>query len=452
MFDVRQQGAIGDGCSKDTLAIQKAIDRAGESGGVVYFPAGNYLSGTLHLRSGVTIELSEDAVLIANREDSDFDACEKLDYESFADHETTSFRYALLCGEEVQNICIRGRGFIDGRGTERGGPKPIALKRCRQISITDVTLKNAPNYNLSLLGCAHAEIRNVTIVNGFVDGIDVDCCRHVNIANCRIESRNDAICLKTSLALGARHSTQHITINDCILTTTRNAFKLGSESAGDFKNIALTNCTILHRPEIFQERPAAGISLLAVDGGNIEGVVISDISLTGVRVPIFIRLGNRGLGQIGPPLPGQLHNVSISRVVAKQADLAALIAGIPGHCVARLSLNNISTSLLCGGKSEAAQLEPAEKIDTYPHASMFGVLPACGVYIRHAVDLTLDDVKLRLENLDTRPALFMDDVENISVRHFDVAPKTGAESMVRLERGRAEPFFPPLAVTIESAR
>jgi Endopolygalacturonase len=436
-FDVREQGAIGDGRSKDTLAIQQVIDRAGESGGgVVYLPAGNYLSGTLHLRSGVTLELSEGATLIASRDESDFDSYEKLDYESYADHETTYFRHALICGEDLQNICIRGRGLIDGQGDKRGGPKPIALKRCQQISITDVTIKNAPNYNLSLLGCAHAEIQGVTILNGFVDGIDLDCCRHVSITNCRIDSRNDAICLKTSLSLGTRSSTQHISISDCVMTTTRNAFKLGSESAGDFKNIILTNCVVLHRAEIFEARPEAGISLQAVDGGSIEHVVISNVALAGVCVPIFIRLGNRGRGQLPPPLAGQISHVSISQVVATGAELAALIAGIPDQYVRRVSLKDIRVSLLGGGRSADAQREPDEAIDSYPRASMFGVLPAYGLFIRHAAELSLNEIELRLECEDERPALVIDDAENISLLHFDAEPTTGEEPIIRLKEVR----------------
>jgi polygalacturonase len=423
-FDVREQGAVGDGRSKDTLAIQQAIDRAGQSGGVVYLKAGNYLSGTLHLRSGVTLELAAGATLIASPDESDFDSYEKIDYESYADHETAYFRHALLCGEDVQKICIRGRGVIDGQGNKRGGPKPIALKRCRQIAITDVTIKNAPNYNLSLLGCAHAEIQGVTILNGFVDGIDLDCCRYVQITNCRIESRNDAICLKTSLSLGTRSSTEHIIVSDCVLATTRNAFKLGSESAGDFKNIVFINCVIRHRAEIFEARPEAGISLQAVDGGSIEGVSISNIALTGVCVPVFIRLGNRGRGQSPPLRPGQISNVSISHVVATQAELAVLIAGIPGHYVSRIRLSDIRVSLLGGGKSADAHHKPDESIDSYPRASMFGVLPTYGLYIRHAANLALDNVKLRLENADERPAIVIDDAENISLVHFDAGHLT----------------------------
>lgn len=430
-YDVRQHGATGDGRVKDTLAIQSAIDRAGENGGLVYFPSGNYLSGTLHLRSGVTLEISEGATLIASRDESDFDIYEQLGYESHADHETTYFRHALLCGEDLQNICLRGRGTIDAQGSGRGGPKPIALKRCRGISVTELTIRNAPNYSLSLLGCDDAEIKGIAIFNGYVDGIDLDCCRHVSVRNCRVQSRNDAICLKTSLALGVNSSTENITVNDCTLTTTRSAFKLGSESSGDFKNVLFTNCTVLYSPEIFEERPEAGISLQVIDGGQIEGVVVSNISLTGVCVPVFIRLGNRGRGQAEENrLPGKLGDVLISRIVATRADLAGVIAGIPGEYVADISLKNMCVSLLGGGNSADAAREVEELIDGYPRPGMFGVLPAYGLFIRHARDLKLDGVNLRLETPDERPAVVIDDVENIDLRNMFVESAGGSDPVV----------------------
>ena len=190
------------------------------------------------------------ATLVASPDDRDFDRYEKLQYESFADRETTDFTFALLQGRRLQHLSIIGPGRIDGNRRSRGGPKPIALKQCRHVTIRDLTLENAPNYNISLLGCDHVDIQGVTIRNGYSDGIDPDCCRHVRIAGCRVESRDDAIVLKTSLALGVRRSTEYVVVTDCDLVNVRNGLKIGTESSGDFKNIVFRNCTLSGRAEI----------------------------------------------------------------------------------------------------------------------------------------------------------------------------------------------------------
>src|SRR5438552_1450572 len=194
-FNVRRFGGKGNGQVKDTAAVQCAIDDAGREGGCVYFPPGRYLCGTVRLRSHVSLHLENGATLVAAPERSDFDEYEKLDYNSFSDMETTDFNFALIRGREVEHIAILGPGRIDMARTKRGGPKPVALKLCRNILVRDLTIENSPNYNLSLLGCDFVDIMGVTIRTGYCDGIDPDSCRHVRIANCFIESRDDSFVL-----------------------------------------------------------------------------------------------------------------------------------------------------------------------------------------------------------------------------------------------------------------
>jgi hypothetical protein len=427
---VRDHGARGDGKIKDTAAIQAAIDAAAP-GGVVFFPPGDYLSGTLKLRSHLVLRLDAGATLIASPEDADFDPYEKLEYESFADRETTDFTFALLQGRHLQHLSIIGPGLIDGNRRSRGGPKPIALKQCRHLAIHDLTLENAPNYNISLLGCDDVDIRGVTIRNGYSDGIDPDCCRHVRIAGCRVESRDDAIVLKASLALGVRRSTEYVVVTDCALVNVRNALKIGTESSGDFKNIVFQNCTLSGRAEFwdpppFDMRPfpSAGVSIQNVDGGRLEQVVVSDITMHNVRAPIFVRLGERGWGQAVPEA-GELTKIAISDVVATGAEWTSSIMGVPGHDVSDIALSNIRISGKGGGDAALIARQVPQRNREYPDAARFRNLPAYGLYCRHVTRLRVEQTALTVDTPDPRPALILDDVREATVKSLVATAPSG---------------------------
>jgi polygalacturonase len=428
-INVRDLGATGNGVVKDTGPVQAAIDTAEKEGGAtVTFPAGRYLCGTIHLRSNVTIHLPAGATILASRDEEDFDPYERLPFTPVNDRETTYFHYALLAGEDVRQVAVIGEGGIDGNRPKRGGPKPIALKRCQHITIRGITITNAPNYSISLLGCDHVDIDGVQVLNAYSDGIDPDSCRFVRIANCLIDSHDDAICAKASLALGSRRSTEHLAVTNCILSTECNNIKLGTESSGDFKNIAVTNCAIYRRPS--GARPAtSGVAIESVDGSNIDGVVVSNITMQEVRAPIFIRLGNRGRG-MNPPVPGSLRNVSISNVVASLSDLPTPIMGIPGSPVRGVSLSNLNITVKGGGTFRGLDLP--ENVDGYPDADVWGTYPACAFYCRHVEGLTLSNVRLRCLEVDARPAAILDDVVDVDIDGLKAPAGTGEHPRIWL--------------------
>jgi len=430
IFNILQFGAKGDGKSKDTAAIQAAIDDAAKTGGgTVVFPAGDYLSGKLRLRSSVALYLGPGSTLIASPDKADFDAYEKLTYDTFSDEETSYFHYALITGEGVENISVTGPGTIEGNRNQRGGPKLIALKTCRLISIHGITLQNSPNYNISLLGCDYVDIDGVTIFNGYADGIDPDCCQFVRIANCYVETFDDAIVPKTSPSLGYLRSTENLTVTNCVLTTSSYALKLGTESSGDFKNIAFSNCTVFSRRDKWNRGPLGGVAIESVDGGNIDRVVVTNIAMHDVWAPIFIRLGGRGRAQ-KTPTPGTLRNVSISQIVATGAALASSITGVPGGDVGPVWIQDSRISVV--GKGSAARLdrEIPEEIPAYPEADMFGELPCYALYCRHVNGLVLDRVDFALENADERPALVADAVKRFELLSFRAAPPSGSQPTV----------------------
>jgi hypothetical protein len=428
---IRDHGARGDGKANDTAAIQAAIDAAAP-GGVVFFPPGDYLSGTLRLRERLVLKLAAGATLVASPEDADFDPHEKLDYDSFADRETTDFSFALLQGRRLQHLSIIGPGRIDGNRRSRGGPKPIALKQCRHVTIRDVTLENAPNYNISLLGCDDVDIRGVTIRNGYADGIDPDCCRRVRITGCRVESRDDAICLKSSLALGVRRSTESVVVTDCDLVNVRNGLKIGTESSGDFRNVVFQNCTLSGRAEIWKPSlldvrffPSAGVSIQNVDGGRLEQVVVSGITMMNVRAPIFVRLGARGWGQ-AVPAAGALTKITISDLVATGAEWTSSIMGVPGRDVSDIALSDIRITGKGGGDAALVSRPVPERDREYPDAARFRNLPAHGLYCRHVTGLRVERTTLTVDESDARPALILDDVRSATVKDLAAtAPSDG---------------------------
>ncbi len=431
-YNAVEFGARADGKSKDTQSIQKAIETCSEDGGgTVYFPRGTYITGSLHLGNRVALYLDHGATLKASPDQNDFDPYEELGFKNDADQETSFFHYSLIWAEDVEHVAILGTGTIDGNRTKRGGPKPIALKRCQHVTIKDITIRNAPNYAISLLGADYVNIDGVNILNGYCDGIDPDACRYVRIANCQIETWDDAIVPKASFSLGVRRATEYLTVTNCILATNCNAFKLGTESGGGFRHITMSNCAMYSRAT--GRPPVSGIALESVDGGDIDGVTISNISMANVRAPIFLRLGNRGR-DMDKPIPGALRNVFISNIVATGANQPCPIVGIPDYSISNITLDNIQITCTGGGTAEQTNTQVPEHESKYPEATMFGTLPSYGLYCRHVEGLKLRDINLTLQSPDYRHALVCDDVSRVVVDSFEADQSQGAESVIRFQK------------------
>lgn len=431
-FMVTDFGAKGDGTTKDTEACQRAIDACAlKGGGTVVFQAGTYLCGSLHLKSHVALRFDHAAVLKMSPDEKDFDPYEALDFKNAADKETGFFHNALIWGENVEDIAITGTGLIDCNRTKRRGPKPISLKLCRFVKIKDITIKNAPNYNISMIGTDEVHISGVTILNGFADGIDPDGCQNVVISDCNIDCFDDAIVPKASFSLGYLRPVENLTVTNCILASNCNAFKFGTETGGNFKNITFSN-SIIYQRKTGRFDGGSGIALESVDGAEIEGVTISNIAIRGINTPIFIRLGNRGR-DMAVPKPGYLRDVLISNVVVEHALQPCMILGIPGYPVENVSLSNLKISYAGGGSWKGDLSEFPEKEKEYPDADMFGEkLPAYGFFCRHVQNLSMQDVVLKTEMPDKRPSLVAVDVNGLDMYRYRVPALQSGIAAVQL--------------------
>ncbi|MGA2269689.1 MAG: glycoside hydrolase family 28 protein [Bryobacteraceae bacterium] len=431
-FNVRDHGAAGDGAHLDTKAIQDAVDACARAGGgTVFFPAGAYLSGTIVLKSRVTLDLDAGAVLLGSKNLQDYPSFVPA-LRSFTDTYTEK---SLIYAEGLQDIGIRGRGVIDGQGAAFKGPykvRPYMMRfvSCRNVSVTDVTIQNSPMWVQHYLACDEVEIRGIRVhsrVNGNNDGIDIDCSQRVRISDCEISSGDDAIVLKAT----AGRPSKDVVITNCVLSTACNALKLGTESNGGFENIAISNCTIY-------DTRLAGIALEMVDGGVLDRISISGIVMNGVAAPVFIRLGDRARpfteGGARPPV-GKLRNVSISNVQAVGAGhIGCAIAGLPGHVIENVVLENLRLTFAGGGKRADAHREIPENAEKYPEHSMFGTLPAYGFYCRHVKGLSLRNIETGFVQDDERPALVCDDVEGLELAGSAFAGAPEAEPSVRLKQ------------------
>ncbi len=450
-FDVTDFGAVGDGKTKDTAAIQAAIDSCAEAGGKVVLPAGTFLSGTLYLKSGVTLYLSNGALLLGSADISDYPA-NKGGFPSYTDSWLTQ---SLIFAQKQDHISICGEGIIDGQGGRfavttkkkpdryKNRPYIIRFIGCRDVRIQGITLRNSAMWMQHYLACERIRIQGITVYNHCNknnDMIDIDGCRDVIISDCIGDSDDDALTLKSTSA----RPTENVTISNCILSSHCNAIKMGTESHGGFKNIVITNCLIKpsrHDGLIYgRKQGLAGIVMAIVDGGSLHGVTVSNIRIIGTTVPLYLRLGDRGRiykTDMQRPDVGTFSRVNISNIIATGTDsLGCSITGLPDRFIGNVSLSHIRIQFKGNGAAALRDQQVPELREHYPESTMFGALPAYGFYIRHVNDISLNDIHLETALPDYRPALYIDDVSAMQVSGLSTSNRQGDAEIIRVHNGR----------------
>jgi len=458
VFDVRDYGAVGDGVTLDTKAIQAAIDACTQAGGgKVYLHNGRFLSGTIYLKSNVTLYLEAGAVLLGSTNIEDFPITVPA-LRSYTDNYTNK---SLIYAERQENISIMGRGTIDGQGTSYKGPGcgkatpyMIRIIECKNVMTKDVTLRNSPMWMQHYMACDNVTIDGIFVRNWSYhcnDCIDIDGCHNVRISNCDLSSDDDALCLKSTS--NGNRACKNVTITNCVISSSSNAIKMGTESSGGFQNITIDNCAIY-------DTRKAGIALELVDGGTFDRVNVSNITMDNVKCVILIRLGNRARTYkpgMKKPGVGSMKNIIISNI---QASLKThpkgvwawrcwgthyytgdglpshigSITGLPGFPVENVTLENIRVKFGGGGTLEDALREIPEVAEKYPEYTMFGTLPAYGFYVRHAKNVNFHHIELEFEEDDHRPAMVFDDVSDLEIFDIDAESSPKAKAMMWLKQ------------------
>lgn len=463
VYNIVDFGAVPDGKTSATAAIQRAIDVANQrNGGTVLVPEGRFVTAVLRLKSNVELQLAKNAVLLGS--------ASRIDY-------GPSTAAALIEADQQKNIRITGSGTIDGQGPllikdiyrmlhagtlddsewqtenpwhqvrpeERNRPKIIELRNCDSITVKGITIKDGLCWVQNYKACSNIVIDSISVESNIFwnnDGIDLVDCRNVKLTNSFFNADDDGICLKSEdRALRC----ENIYVDNCTVRSSASAVKFGTASHGGFKNIVVKNIKVY-------DTYRSAVALEAVDGGILEDIEVSHIEARNTGNAIFIRLGHRnkdsvysivrnirisnvkavipaGKPDAGYPMEGPLsrfpHNV-----------FPASIAGLPGHPVQNVELDSIDIRYEAGGSKDTAYMPidslsaVPERTPDYPEFSMFGELPAWGWFLRHATGIRFRNCSFTAVKSDYRAAIAADDVNGLTLNAVQVKAVGGKQQLV----------------------
>jgi hypothetical protein len=387
---ISETGAVGDAATNDGPAIQRAIDAcAAGGGGTVVVPAGRtWMSGSLCLKSRVELHIERGAVLQASSRPTDYIDAGRCGQQVF------------LSGADAVDAAITGGGVIDGRGTSfmtheyphmykcigAWRPSLISLYRCHQLTVRDITLKDAANWTLHMTGCEDVLVHGIRIRNGLkvpnCDGIDPDHCRRVRISDCHIEAGDDCIVIKNRPGFPELGPCEDITVTNCICVSTSFAIKIGTESHAAFRNIAVSNCIV--------RGSNRGLGIQLRDGGDVEDVSFNNCIVEtrlfhddwwGKAEPIHVSAIPR---RRDAPL-GSIRRVRFANILARGEAGAYLAALAPGH-IEDVAITGSRIEVRHAGRIEGGwhDRRPCCVPGLVRH-------PTAGIYAQHVAGLTVRD-------------------------------------------------------------
>jgi hypothetical protein len=429
VLKIEDFGAISNDGILDTEAINKAIDSCSAlENGIVMFSSGTYLSGSIHLKSNVALQIEREATIqAAPKGVNAFDPPEDNSWDKYQDFGHSHFHNALIRGDSIENVSIRGEGIISGAASlysnpEAGdGDKAISFKLCKNIDIKNITINDGGYLNILATGCDSLEIYNVKVETK-ASGISFVGSSNVKVRNCEVKTGNDGISLKSDYSLGRKLISRDIDISGCIISAGGTALQLGPETVGDFRNIQISNITI-------KSADNAGIAFTSNDGAVVDGINVQNVTMENVGIPFFVNLSKRKGASPGSSNVGEIKNMRISNIVAKDVygyrsgwNFASTVMGKSGKPLDNIVLENMRVTYKGGSLSYLGFKEdPAKivlpKIDDY-RAERYGLRPAYGLYCRYIKGLKIRNVSVDFEKEDPRVGMVLEDIEGVVVNRF----------------------------------
>jgi hypothetical protein len=457
LLNVKDYGATGRKQEDATAALQKAIDACGQSGGgTVYVPPGDYTSGQLHLRSGVRLYLEGGATIFAALEGRQFDAAKP----------------ALLLGEDLHDIALEGRGTLDGQASYEWRPnnfnddnirrnqllmeatgKPllrpfpsqfpaetiyphlVLLLRCQDVRMIGLQFLRSRSWTINMYACKRILIDGVHVYSSgkeavWADGIDPDGCQDLHISNSTIETGDDAIVFWSSNIWGPALPTENVTVTNCRLSSASAALKFCDGNSNAIRRITVDNVVITNSNR--------GLAFMVFDGGVVEDVVISNLTINTPRFdwfwwgdgdPIHFNILRRseldGKKHENEPPAGKIRNVSISNVIAHGTGTSTM-NGHPDSWLENIRLENVQLFL---SHDPAAPYESTRTAIALRHARNFSMRDVeirwerpysntwrSGLTAQDVADLRLDALAIEAAPASSAPVIELIDAQNVTLR------------------------------------
>lgn len=450
VYNVLDFGAIADGVTINSKAVQAAIDEcSSKGGGTVLFADGEYVLSTVFLKSNVRIQIDKSAKVLGAPSFYDYAPQEEVDYPLYQDASHSYFDHSMFVGKNCDNIVFTGGGEIDMRsvwdednvrGIGGRGPKPIALRECNNVKIYDLEINNATDLAIYFAGCEDVEIFNIKM-RVYIDGISPDNCKNVYIHDCDVESGDDGIVFKSSYTLNRLGECRDITVKNCRVKSRCSAVKFGTETNGGFYNVVIDNVDV-------RETRITAIAIESVDGAIIDGLTLKNMHIRNAGAPLFIHLGLRMRGPAGRDI-GRIRNITLENIVAEGPyepweaiawnmrthhigdtlqypwdftsdhvygpQLTSNVCGLPEIPLENIVLRNVK--FVVEGNVFEWRKEVPDNANGYPEVHIYGrPLPAYGIYFRHINGLVLDNVTAETYKADGREAFMFEDVENLIIK------------------------------------